>query len=343
MKTSRIRLNESQLRELIRESVRNVLMEMDEIAKDKVMPGKYMQIFKNRIENAMACSEDMRKTVTDFYRDFRNRIPNEAFTIGNLMDIADGIETSSYRTHETSDMPDGHKIKNADGWWGANAGKFLEEDSNDFEYKDAYRDNRTGEVIQSRRGKDGRKHYRTVAGKKGSDEYDPSEYKDAYVDKRTGETIQSRMGNDGKKHYRTLKENAFKSLVNEISSEKWAEISNSIHKNYGGADFPGPKATRFDEYGNPIYGKKGKTVASLYRKLDAAKKDAFDYERANSPESEWDEKAIQITYDYEPDEEETEYDGGWSYIYDTWNNIKTEDGVWPRITLTLKEGEPHNV
>ena len=160
-----VRLNESQLRNLIRESVRNVLMEMDEISKDKVMPGKYMQIFKNRIENAMACSEDIRKTVADFYRDFRNRIPNEAFTIGNLMDIADGIGTYGYRTHETGDMPDGHKIKDAEGWWGMNAGKFLEEDSNDFEYKDAYVDNRTGNVIQSRRGKDGRKHYRTTKAK----------------------------------------------------------------------------------------------------------------------------------------------------------------------------------
>ena len=320
MKTSRIRLNESQLRELIRESVRNVLMEMDEIAKDKVMPGKYMQIFKNRIENAMACSEDMRKTVADFYRDFRNRIPNEAFTIGNLMDIADGIETSGYRTHETSDMPDGHKIKNADGWWGANAGKFLEEDSNDSEYKDAYVDNRTGNVIQSRRGNDGKKHYRTVKTKK---------LNESQILALIGESVK-----------RVLKEIAG---TDEISSEKWAEISNSIHKNYGGADFPGPKATRFDEYGNPIYGKKGKTVASLYRKLDAAKNDALAYEKANRPESEWDEKAIQITYDYEPDEEETEMDGGWHYIYDTWNNLETEDGVWPRITLTLREGEPLNV
>ena len=63
----------------------------------------------------------------------------------------------------------------------------------------------------------------------------------------------------------------------------------------------------------------------------------------SSKKSEWDEKAIQITYDYEPDEEEAEMDGGWYYLYDTWNNLKTEDGVWPRITLTIREGAPLDV
>ena len=138
-----------------------------------------------------------------------------------------------------------------------------------------------------------------------------------------------------------IKESVMKALVNEISGKKWAEISNSIHKNYGGADFPGPKATRFDDHGNPIYGKKGKTVASLYKKLDSAKNDALAYERANDPVfQEWLEKAIQIMKDYEPDEEEYDNDGGWAYVYDTWNNIKTEDGVWPRITGKFYDYEP---
>lgn len=267
----KIRLSESALAKIIKESV------MDEIDRRTVMPGKYYEIFKNRIINAQHGSfGDVDRTIMEFFKDFKDRIPNEGFTPENLKDLAEKIEGGD-TTHERGNMPGGHKVKDADGWWGRNAGKYLEE-----------------------------KKVKVTEG-------------------------QLR---------KLIKESVMKALVNEISSKKWGEISNSIHKNYGGADFPGPKATRFDDHGNPIYGKKGKTVASLYRKLDAAKKDAIDYEKTNSPESEWDEKAIQITQDYEPDEEEAEMDGGWYCLYDTWNNLKTEDGVWPYITLAMREGDP---
>ena len=91
------------------------------------MPGKYYEIFKNRIINAQHGSfGDVDRTIMEFFKDFKDRIPNEGFTPENLKDLADKIEGGG-TTHERSDMEGGHKIKDADGWWGMNAGKFLEE------------------------------------------------------------------------------------------------------------------------------------------------------------------------------------------------------------------------
>jgi len=118
----KIQLSESQLRNLIKESV---LAELD---KRKVMPSKYYEIFKNRVINAShGRLGDVDKAVIEFYKDFKKRVPNEGFTIDNLMELADNIENGGDRTHERGGTIGGHKIKDADGWWGANMGKFLEE------------------------------------------------------------------------------------------------------------------------------------------------------------------------------------------------------------------------
>ena len=117
-----------------------------------------------------------------------------------------------------------------------------------------------------------------------------------------------------------------KVLVNEISSKKWGEISNSIHKNYGGADFPGPKATRFDDHGNPVYGRKGKPIGDLYRKIDAARADAKEYEQANDPIYQearelWNEYENDV--DWDRDAQEFSDEGGHGAIY---GSVQTEDG-----------------
>ena len=117
----KIQLSEAALTKIIKESV------MAEIDRRAVMPGKYYEIFKNRIINAQHGSfGDVDRTIMEFFKDFKDRIPNEGFTPENLKDLAEKIEGGG-TTHERGDMPGGHKIKDADGWWGRNAGKFLEE------------------------------------------------------------------------------------------------------------------------------------------------------------------------------------------------------------------------
>jgi len=118
----KIQLTESQLRKLIKESV---LAELD---KRKVMPSKYYEIFKNRVINAShGRFGDVDKAVIEFYKDFKKRVPNEDFTLENLMDLAEKISDGGFSTHERGGMLGGHKVKDAQGWWGKNAGKFLEE------------------------------------------------------------------------------------------------------------------------------------------------------------------------------------------------------------------------
>jgi len=82
----KIQLSESQLRNLIKESV------MNEIDRRKVMPGKYYDIFKNRIINAQHGRHgDIEKAVMEFYKDFKKKVPNDGFTPENLMDLAEKI------------------------------------------------------------------------------------------------------------------------------------------------------------------------------------------------------------------------------------------------------------
>lgn len=117
----KIQLSEAALTKIIKESV------MAEIDRRAVMPGKYYEIFKNRIINAQHGNfGDVDRTIMEFFKDFKDRIPNEGFTLENLKDLAEKIEGGG-TTHERSDMEGGHKIKDADGWWRRNAGKYLEE------------------------------------------------------------------------------------------------------------------------------------------------------------------------------------------------------------------------
>ena len=118
----KIKLSETSLVNIINESV---LAELD---RRKVMPSKYYEIFKNRVINAIHGNfGDVERVVKEFYRDFKDRIPNADFTLDNLMELAENIDGDGGITHEKGGSIGGHKIKDADGWWGANMGKFLEE------------------------------------------------------------------------------------------------------------------------------------------------------------------------------------------------------------------------
>ena len=97
----KIRLTEVQLKKLIAESIKKCLVNEveDETYKKskKVMPWKYMEIFKNRVLNASHGSHgEIKRTIVEFFKDFKDKIPNEAFTIENLMDLADKLQYGSH-------------------------------------------------------------------------------------------------------------------------------------------------------------------------------------------------------------------------------------------------------
>ena len=118
----KIRLSEAALAKMIKESV---LAELD---RRKVMPAKYYDIFKSRVTNAMhGRFGEVERAVTEFYKDFRDRIPNEDFTFENLMELAEKIEDWDNSAGREWGNAEGHKVKNAEGWWAINKGKFLEE------------------------------------------------------------------------------------------------------------------------------------------------------------------------------------------------------------------------
>ena len=116
-----VRINESQLRNLIKEAV------LDELNKTKIMPSLYRSMFKNRIINAAhGRYGDVEKAVKEFYHQFKNKIDKEGFTLENLMEYAEEIEFGE--TGDYGNYPGMNRQGFADGWWGANRGKSLEEE-----------------------------------------------------------------------------------------------------------------------------------------------------------------------------------------------------------------------
>ena len=117
------RLNESQLKRIIAESVMESIM--GEIGKGKVMPPKYKDIFTRRVQNAMhGHIGEVEKVVNEFYLQFKDKIRNEGFTLDYLMDLADKIEGGGTGGHGNPGMG---RQRMSDGWWATNAEKYLEE------------------------------------------------------------------------------------------------------------------------------------------------------------------------------------------------------------------------
>ena len=116
----KIRLSESQLRKLIKESV------MDEVNKEKVMSQRYGDIFVRRVRNAVHGDVgEVKRTVREFYEQFKDKIQSEDFNIKNLMELADKIELK-----ELSGLHGNFRGGSqgfADKWWGLDLGKELEE------------------------------------------------------------------------------------------------------------------------------------------------------------------------------------------------------------------------
>lgn len=76
-----------------------------------------------------------------------------------------------------------------------------------------------------------------------------------------------------------IKESVKKAIMNEISLSTLRNARDKFHQKYGGTLFPGPDAKDFpkDEYGNLLYPKDKKSLATHYwnfdRAIDKAKRD----------------------------------------------------------------------
>ena len=91
MRKNTIKLNGPQLKKIIKESI------MHEVSREKVMPSKYYEIFRNRVRNASHGSlGDVKRAVREFYLQFKDKVAIESFTYKNLMDLADKIQYGSH-------------------------------------------------------------------------------------------------------------------------------------------------------------------------------------------------------------------------------------------------------
>lgn len=82
-----------------------------------------------------------------------------------------------------------------------------------------------------------------------------------------------------------IKESVKKALMNEISLKTLRDAREKFHQRYGGTLFPGPDAKDFpkDEYGNLLYPKDKKSLATHYGNFDQAIERAKRDEQMNDP------------------------------------------------------------
>lgn len=87
-----IKLNESQLKKIVAESVKKVI---NEAHANCGLNSHYMDLFRNRIENAIRTNGDIKKEISQFYYDFRKVIMDKNFTLNNLAILAKDIENGT--------------------------------------------------------------------------------------------------------------------------------------------------------------------------------------------------------------------------------------------------------
>lgn len=121
----RIKLNEAQLKKLVREAVLGEIDDETYKKARKTMAQRYRQMFISRVQNAAHGSfGEVERTVQEFYNQFKDKIDNENFTLENLMDMAERIENGEIHVHGN---PGAGRQGYADGFWGGNWGKKMEE------------------------------------------------------------------------------------------------------------------------------------------------------------------------------------------------------------------------
>lgn len=119
--------------------------------------------------------------------------------------------------------------------------------------------------------------------------------------------------------------------TNEISSDLISRASKKFYQKYGGTDFPGPDAKDFpkDKYGNLLYPKDKKPLASHYRNFGMAYNKAKEREDLSDPII---RKAQELydtlgNSDFDIDVEDRVDD--YAYSINLWAEAEDEDGgVW---------------
>ena len=92
MKKNIVKLNESQLKKIVAESIKKVI---NEAHANCGLNSHYMDLFRNRIENAIRTNGDIKKEISQFYYDFRKVIMDKNFTLNNLAILAKDIENGT--------------------------------------------------------------------------------------------------------------------------------------------------------------------------------------------------------------------------------------------------------
>ena len=86
------KLNESRLKKIVAESIKKVI---NEAHANCGLNSHYMDLFRNRIENAIKTNGDIKKEISQFYYDFRKVIMDKNFTLNNLAILAKDIENGT--------------------------------------------------------------------------------------------------------------------------------------------------------------------------------------------------------------------------------------------------------
>ncbi len=86
------KLNESRLKKIVAESIKKVI---NEAHANCGLNSHYMDLFRNRIENAIRTNGDIKKEISQFYYDFRKVIMDKNFTLNNLAILAKDIENGT--------------------------------------------------------------------------------------------------------------------------------------------------------------------------------------------------------------------------------------------------------
>lgn len=105
MKKNTVKINENALRKIVAESVKKVI---NEAHANCGLNSHYMDLFRNRIENAIRTNGDIKKEASQFYYDFKKVIMNKNFTLNNLVILAKDIENDT--TSGTNIIPDASRF-----------------------------------------------------------------------------------------------------------------------------------------------------------------------------------------------------------------------------------------
>lgn len=119
--------------------------------------------------------------------------------------------------------------------------------------------------------------------------------------------------------------------MDEISSDLIGRASKKFYQKYGGTSYPGPDAKDFpkDEYGNLLYPKDKKPLASHYREFNNAWARAKEREDLSDPIIRKAQELYDTLGDSDFDIDVADRVDDYAYSINLWAEVKDEDGgVW---------------